>query len=92
MKDAFFLMQNAETERAYRDAGGAIVTKHNTVVNGRRNRQRVESDFPIGFASGDLKGGPADDVKLSNKVFNHMRKFAKKEEKYNAKLHEKVGG
>ena len=36
--------------RTMRDATGNIVTKHNATVNGRRNRQKMETDFPIGFA------------------------------------------
>lgn len=75
--------------RAFRDADGSIVTKHNAAVSGRRNRQRMEADFPIGFAAGDLKGGKNDDVRLSNRIYNNMRRFAKKEEKAAARLHEK---
>jgi RIO kinase 3 len=75
--------------RAFRDADGSIVTKHNATVSGRRNRQRMEADFPIGFAAGDLKGGKNDDVRLSNRIYNNMRRFAKKEEKAAARLHEK---
>jgi hypothetical protein len=36
--------------RTMRDKDGGIVTKHNALVNGRRNRQKMETDFPIGFA------------------------------------------
>ena len=37
--------------RTMRDVTGRIVTKHNPIVNGRRNRQKMEKSFPIGFAS-----------------------------------------
>lgn len=76
--------------RSFRDAHGQIVTKHNPAVTGRRNRQRMEADFPIGFAAGDLKGGRGEDVRISNRVYNTMRRFATKEEKATARLHEKV--
>eukprot|EP00730_Choanoeca_flexa_P017058 TRINITY_DN8165_c0_g1_i1.p1 TRINITY_DN8165_c0_g1~~TRINITY_DN8165_c0_g1_i1.p1 ORF type:complete len:702 (+),score=202.80 TRINITY_DN8165_c0_g1_i1:85-2190(+) len=74
--------------RTMRDGQGRIITKHNPLVNGRRNRQKMERDFPIGFASGDMKG-KGSDFRLDNKVYNHLRRFANKSARQAARLNEK---
>ncbi|EDQ86057.1 uncharacterized protein MONBRDRAFT_34008 [Monosiga brevicollis MX1] len=74
--------------RTMRDMNNKIITKHNPIVNGRKNRQRMESQFPIGFASGDMKAH-GKDLKINNAVFNHLRRFAHREERHTARVHEK---
>jgi hypothetical protein len=43
--------------RTMRNATGTIVTKHDPLISGRRNRQRVEETFPLGFARWCRLGG-----------------------------------
>lgn len=77
--------------RHFRDRDGVIVTKHNKADSERRNRRKMESHFPIGFNCGDLKGAKRlqNDVRLNNKVFNQLKRFADKGAKQAARLHEK---
>jgi RIO kinase 3 len=76
--------------KCVRDASGTIVTKHNAAVSGRRNRHKMEHSFPVGFASGDLHATKGhSDIKVSNKIYNHLKRFAVKEAKQSARLHEK---
>ncbi|EGD79868.1 Riok3 protein [Salpingoeca rosetta] len=77
--------------RSFRDMGGAIVTKHNKHDNERRNRKRMEKHFPIGFNCGDLKGVKRNnnDVRLSNRVYNQLKRFADKDARHAARLHER---
>ncbi|XP_063829261.1 serine/threonine-protein kinase RIO3 [Ostrinia nubilalis] len=48
---------------------GEMVTKHDSVINGRRNACRV-MEFPPEVCTGD---GAGFDMKLSNPVFNHLK-------------------
>ncbi|XP_075980219.1 serine/threonine-protein kinase RIO3 [Anticarsia gemmatalis] len=48
---------------------GEMVTKHDSVINGRRNACKVMA-FPPEVCTGD---GAGFDMKLSNSVFNHLR-------------------
>lgn len=49
--------------------GGEMVTKHDSVINGRRNACRVMA-FPPEVCTGD---GAGFDMKLPNSVFNHLK-------------------
>eukprot|EP00055_Hartaetosiga_balthica_P005454 m.16032 g.16032 ORF g.16032 m.16032 type:complete len:647 (-) comp4558_c0_seq1:168-2108(-) len=77
--------------RAMRDRDGVIVTKHNKDVSGRKNRQKMEATFPVSFNSGDLKGCKKlkNEIKLSNKVYNELKRFADRSSRKGARLHEK---
>ncbi|XP_047031989.1 serine/threonine-protein kinase RIO3 [Helicoverpa zea] len=56
-------------KRGYVMKDGEMVTKHDSVINGRRNACRVMA-FPPEVCTGD---GAGFDMKLSNSVFNHLR-------------------
>ncbi|KAJ8714824.1 hypothetical protein PYW08_004805 [Mythimna loreyi] len=56
-------------KRGYMMKDGEMVTKHDSVINGRRNACRVMA-FPPEVCTGD---GAGFDMKLSNSVFNHLR-------------------
>jgi len=50
----------------------------------------MEGMFPVGFASGDMRGHKTKELRLSNRVYNRLKSFADKDEKQRARLHEKV--
>ncbi|XP_059057857.1 serine/threonine-protein kinase RIO3 [Achroia grisella] len=52
---------------------GEMVTKHDSVINGRRNACRVMA-FPPEVCTGD---GAGFDMKLSNSVFNHLKEHTR---------------
>ncbi|CAG9565045.1 unnamed protein product [Danaus chrysippus] len=52
---------------------GAMVTKHDSVINGRRNACKVMA-FPPEVCTGD---GAGFDMKLSNAVFNQLREHTR---------------
>lgn len=56
-------------KRGYIMKDGEMVTKHDSVINGRRNACKVMA-FPPEVCTGD---GAGFDMKLSNSVFNHLR-------------------
>lgn len=56
-------------KRGYVMKDGEMVTKHDSVINGRRNACKVMA-FPPEVCTGD---GAGFDMKLSNSVFNHLR-------------------
>lgn len=56
-------------KRGYILKDGAMVTKHDSIINGRRNASRVMA-FPPEFCTGD---GAGFDMKLPNTVFNHLK-------------------
>jgi RIO kinase 3 len=58
---------------------GEIVTKHDAVMNGRRNACKVMS-FPPEFTTGDAG---KFDMKISNRVFNELRQYSNKNKKIN---------
>ncbi|XP_035444122.2 serine/threonine-protein kinase RIO3 [Spodoptera frugiperda] len=60
-------------KRGYVMKDGEMVTKHDSVINGRRNACRVMA-FPPEVCTGD---GAGFDMKLSNSVFNHLREQTK---------------
>ncbi|XP_030751808.1 serine/threonine-protein kinase RIO3-like [Sitophilus oryzae] len=55
---------------------GTLITKHDLVNNGRKNACKLLS-FPPEFQTGD---GETFDLKLSNKVYNSLKKHSKKEQ------------
>ncbi|XP_063155258.1 serine/threonine-protein kinase RIO3 [Candoia aspera] len=65
--------------------GKDITTKHDEVVCGRKNTARMENFAPE-FQVGD---GTGMDLKLSNHVFNALKRHAYSEERRSARLHEK---
>ncbi|XP_011566008.3 serine/threonine-protein kinase RIO3 [Plutella xylostella] len=56
-------------KRGYKMKEGEMVTKHDSVINGRRNACRVMA-FPPEFCTGD---GAGFDMKLPNTVFNSLK-------------------
>ncbi|CAB3252908.1 unnamed protein product [Arctia plantaginis] len=61
-------------KRGYIMKDGKMVTKHDSVINGRRNACKVMA-FPLEVCTGD---GAGFDMKLSNSVFNNLREQTKK--------------
>ncbi|XP_053610543.1 serine/threonine-protein kinase RIO3 [Plodia interpunctella] len=61
---------------------GAMVTKHDSVINGRRNACRVMA-FPPEVCTGD---GAGFDMKLSNSVFNHLRESTRQHQSRKHKM------
>ncbi|XP_045451554.1 serine/threonine-protein kinase RIO3 [Melitaea cinxia] len=60
-------------KRGYIMKDGEIVTKHDSVINGRRNACKVMA-FPPEVCTGD---GAGFDMKLSNSVFNHLKEHTR---------------
>ncbi|CAB3252907.1 unnamed protein product [Arctia plantaginis] len=60
-------------KRGYIMKDGEMVTKHDSVINGRRNACKVMA-FPPEVCTGD---GAGFDMKLSNSVFNNLREQTK---------------
>lgn len=56
----------------YEDEEGEIRTKHDMIMSGRKNAGKV-MDFHCDFSSGDCGNF---DMKISNKVFNELRKYS----------------
>ncbi|XP_063386796.1 serine/threonine-protein kinase RIO3 [Cydia fagiglandana] len=56
-------------KRGYIIKDGEMVTKHDSVINGRRNACRIMA-FPPEVCTGD---GAGFDMKLPNSVFNHLK-------------------
>ncbi|XP_059485906.1 serine/threonine-protein kinase RIO3 [Neocloeon triangulifer] len=65
--------------------GPGIVTKHDINMANRRNACRV-MEFPPEFHTGD---GGGFDMKLSNQVFNSLKRHSKVEQGRRARLHDK---
>lgn len=63
-------------KRGYKVTEGEIVTKHDSVINGRRNACRVMA-FPPEFCTGD---GAGFDMKLPNTVFNSLKAHSRWEQ------------
>ncbi len=64
---------------------GEFVTKHDKDINGRSNGKRLLRD--VNIETGD---GGGIDMKLSNAVFNDIRKFSAKEMKRKTKIKDKT--
>ncbi|XP_018568166.1 serine/threonine-protein kinase RIO3 [Anoplophora glabripennis] len=64
---------------------GKMITKHDIVMNGRKNACKLLS-FPPEFQTGD---GEMFDLKLSNKVFNSLKMHSRNEQARRHKLHDK---
>lgn len=58
---------------------GDMVTKHDITLSGRKNAYRFMSSFPPEFHTGD---GAGFDLKISNKVFNSLRRYSNKEQSH----------
>lgn len=65
--------------------GSEIVTKHDITMANRRNACRV-MEFPPEFQTGD---GGGFDMKLSNQVFNSLKRHSRIEQGRRARLHDK---
>eukprot|EP00118_Oscarella_pearsei_P001495 m.7601 g.7601 ORF g.7601 m.7601 type:complete len:504 (+) comp19162_c0_seq1:98-1609(+) len=63
-------------------------TKHDPVICGRRNVQKVASLFPPEFPTGDVTN-EADDFQFSNQVYTALKKYSAKEQKQSQRIHEK---
>lgn len=68
-------------------SGKNITTKHDAEICGRKNAKNMEK-FPPSFAAGDV-GSKELDLKISNNVYNSLKKHSIKEEKQSYRLHEK---
>jgi len=71
--------------KGYSGSGKNIVTKHDKVICGRRNAERL-MDMPPGFEPGD---GEGMDMQLTNKVFNKLKSHSVADTKKRHKIHEK---
>lgn len=67
------------------DSSGAMVTKHDVTMSGRRNACKLMS-FPPDFETGD---GAGFDLQISNKVFNSLKMHSKHEEQRRHRIHDK---
>ncbi|XP_033123355.1 serine/threonine-protein kinase RIO3-like [Anneissia japonica] len=74
------------SKKGYIGQGKNITTKHDAATCGRRNASRVVEQFPPSFQSGDSLGM---DMKLSNRVYNSLKKHSKAEEKKAQKIADK---
>ncbi|XP_029446987.1 serine/threonine-protein kinase RIO3 [Rhinatrema bivittatum] len=72
-------------KKGFAGKGKDITTKHDEVVCGRKNTARMEKFAPE-FQVGD---GIGMDLKLSNQVFNALKRHSISEQRRSAKLHEK---
>ncbi|XP_005105595.1 serine/threonine-protein kinase RIO3 isoform X2 [Aplysia californica] len=71
--------------KGYSGQGKNIVTKHDKVICGRRNAERL-MDMPPGFEIGD---GEGMDMQLPNRVYNKLKNHSMSEAKRSHKVHEK---
>ncbi|EFA07752.1 serine/threonine-protein kinase RIO3 [Tribolium castaneum] len=69
----------------YKMQNGSMVTKHDVTMNGRKNACKLLS-FPPDFQTGD---GENFDLKLSNKVFNSLKRHSQNEESRRHKVRDK---
>ncbi|GFO19135.1 serine/threonine-protein kinase rio3-like [Plakobranchus ocellatus] len=72
-------------QRGYAGQGKNIVTKHDKVICGRRNAERL-MEFPPEFESGD---GEGMDMQLPNRVYNRLKLHSNHETRRGQKVHEK---
>lgn len=72
-------------KRGYIMKDGAMVTKHDSVINGRRNAGKVMA-FPPEFCTGD---GAGFDMKLPNSVFNQLKAHSSGQTRRHKKLDRK---
>lgn len=68
----------------YAKKGGEIITKHDTVITGRKNACKAMQLEQLQIGDG---GG--FDMKLSNKVYNNLKTFSHQEQKRAARLNDK---
>ncbi|KAK3773182.1 hypothetical protein RRG08_013766 [Elysia crispata] len=71
--------------KGYAGQGKNIITKHDKVICGRRNAERL-MEFPPEFESGD---GEGMDMQLPNKVYNRLKAHSNHESRRGQKVHEK---
>lgn len=69
----------------YKMVNGRIITKHDVTLNGRKNACKMLS-FPPDFQTGD---GENFDMKISNKVFNSLKKHSRNEESRRRRVRDK---
>lgn len=69
----------------YKMENGSMVTKHDVTMSGRKNACKLLS-FPPNFQTGD---GENFDLKLSNKVFNSLKRHSQHEEARRHKIRDK---
>ena len=62
-----------------------IITKHDPGISGRKNARHVMEKLDL--ATGD---GGSFDMRLSNKVYNQLKKHSQSESKRSARLHDKT--
>ncbi|BFZ11374.1 hypothetical protein BsWGS_14413 [Bradybaena similaris] len=71
--------------KGYSGRGKDIITKHDNLICGRRNAERL-MEFPPEYEIGD---GEGMDMKLSNNVYNKLKTYSFAESKKGQKVHEK---
>ncbi|CAG5123442.1 unnamed protein product, partial [Candidula unifasciata] len=71
--------------KGYIGRGKDIITKHDNLICGRRNAERL-MEFPPEYDIGD---GEGMDMKLSNSVYNKLKSYSFAESKKGQKVHEK---
>ncbi|GFR78922.1 serine/threonine-protein kinase RIO3 [Elysia marginata] len=71
--------------KGYAGQGKNIITKHDKVICGRKNAERL-MEFPPEFESGD---GEGMNMTLSNKVYNRLKAHSNHESRRGQKVHEK---
>uniref|UniRef100_A0A0B7B4R4 Serine/threonine-protein kinase RIO3 n=1 Tax=Arion vulgaris TaxID=1028688 RepID=A0A0B7B4R4_9EUPU len=71
--------------KGYIGQGKSIVTKHDNVICGRRNAERL-MEFPPEYVIGD---GEGMDMKLPNNVYNKLKSYNLSENKKSQRVHEK---
>jgi RIO kinase 3 len=69
----------------YKMQNGSVVTKHDVTMSGRKNACKLLS-FPPDFQTGD---GENFDLKLSNKVFNSLKRHSQHEQARRHRLRDK---
>ncbi|KAK7083381.1 Down syndrome critical region protein 3, partial [Halocaridina rubra] len=74
------------SSRGYTKVGKQFVTKHDLMISGRKNAERI-MNLPPGINTGD---GGGFDMQLSNKVYNNLQHSAKSEIRRKNRIHDKV--
>ncbi|CAH2092566.1 unnamed protein product [Euphydryas editha] len=74
-------------KRGYIMKDGEMITKHDSVINGRRNACKVMA-FPPEVCTGD---GAGFDMKLSNSVFNHLKEHTRMNQARKHKMLDRKG-
>eukprot|EP00042_Codosiga_hollandica_P031116 m.185769 g.185769 ORF g.185769 m.185769 type:complete len:593 (-) comp53548_c0_seq2:97-1875(-) len=83
LHDAVFDTHYDKSKRVFRTNEGEIVTKHNAVVCGTKNKRKIQS---MHIASGDIEG--AHEFTLSNRIYNSLKMFSERSQGSRFRLHE----